>query len=329
MSIRQVAFAAAVAALVIVPASAASALEATDPEPIAFTATTATITVGQPITATLQLGDWWSEKCVTSATGEQCPDPSSVHVTLDGRTVIEQLPIDAQTLQVALYDRAQDLSVGVHTLTAGCNAPFTCATTTPLKVTVQAASLSVDGRVETDEAHPTGAVVTALLSGDVIDQYLGCACSLDPAGSWSVSITDADGAKVFTRTIAVKAGEGKDVSAYWNDVPSGGTFTARFAFTPSGSAASKFRVGSDEITYSSPAASTPQDDATPDPSAQVATTTTTRTPSLPLWLIAAGGALVLAALIATAVLVIRLASGPVLVLPRAVLEPGDPEEQDS
>lgn len=300
-----------------------------DTQPIAFTTTTQTATVGTAPSIALDVGDWWQSTCIAVPAGG-CDDTPTVELDEKGGStpLLTGIALDAATVRIDAFDLVDGLHAGTHVLTATCEAPFTCATTTPLTLTVSPAPLTVDGRVQTDDAHPTGAVVTALLSGAVLDQYEGCECTLDPAGTWSVAIEDAAGRTVITRTIPVAAGGSRDTSFYWNDVPRDAQFRATFSFAPSGRQAADFDVTSDTISYASPAAASAPVASTPDPQAQTPERTSARTPTLPLWLLVALGMLALAALVAIAVLVVRLALGPVLVIRRDVLDGAD-DRQDA
>jgi hypothetical protein len=309
--------------LVGAPAASASAILAGDPQPISFASTSESIVIGQPIQATLHLGSYWDDACVVADDGKSCSTPKTLHIVLDGETVLDDVEITSADVSVSVYRTARELHVGSHTVDAVCDPPFSCATTTPLTLTVTPAQLTVDGRVETDEHHTRGAIVSALLTGDVLDQYLGCDCSLDPAGHWTITITDDDDEQVVSRTVPVSSGTTKDVSFYWNDVRRDTHFTARFSFTPDGRHASDVAVTSDVVQYTSPEPTTPVTPATPDPAGGATAATAAHTPTMPVWVIVAGGAVALAVLIAIAALMIRVASGPVLRVPREELDGQD------
>ena len=91
-------------------------------------------------------------------------------------------------------------------------------TTTPFVLTVNPAAISTDVRITPDPATPRGAVVSLALNGPYVDNAYYGGYPI-PEGTWSVTVTDADGKDAFAASLPQAAGTVASANFYWSDVP--------------------------------------------------------------------------------------------------------------
>jgi hypothetical protein len=305
----RVAVIALVAAAMTGGAAGAAYGAATDTDPqFTFDSTSLTIEYGQGwyLQATARAADspeMWQATAGTVAGAPSGYAPIWSSFEVDSTTVIAYLaPADgARPLPAGTYSGTLELKIN-----AGAG-PDT-ATTPPATLTVTPAALGIDLKVGSDPSNPANAIVSARLTGDFADNYIPSSeptAGLSPAGTWTISISDADGEVAHEFTANRSAGDDVlGVSSYWSDVPPG-VYTARATFTLSGESAENFTV-----TQPSPLTFSP----TPQPGATSTATAAPPAPpaapdsglTLPGWIPIAAGILT-AGLIALAVVqIVRL-----------------------
>jgi hypothetical protein len=106
------------------------------------------------------------------------------------------------------------LSAGTHTLTVTRTAAYCGTDSGSVTVSVAKAALTVDARVTADPNAPGNAIITMLGVGDFVDNlvptwYLqgNTMAPRFPAGTWAMSIADADGHVVHKTSVATKFGD--------------------------------------------------------------------------------------------------------------------------
>ncbi len=180
---------------------------------------------------------------------------------------------------------------------------YTAQSSTSAQLTIEKAKLGMELRVLADPANSDGAIVTAKFTGRFVDEYSSSffpGSALSPAGTWKITLTDANGEVATERNVERVAGD--DVLAtsfYWADAEPGEQYTASASFTPSGDSANNFAIGAaQDFAYTAPesARPVPTSSATAKPDTSLPEATGF---SLPLWalilvivLIVALGALV-------------------------------------
>jgi hypothetical protein len=216
--------------------------------------------------------------------------------------------------QVYMSSWAQaPLVVGTHKLTLALTTELCGAQEVPATVTVQKAAMSVDGRLTADPNAPQNAIITMLAVGDFVDKltptYLlspdDAVSARFPAGTWNMSIADADGKVVHEMSVTTKYGDDPWATGYWAATPPDAQLTATATFTPSGTTGGNFAMAKPTpLSYSTaqetnPGLSKPADDGPPATAAPTGFT-------LPLWALVAGAVLAAGALALGIVALVRL-----------------------
>jgi hypothetical protein len=211
------------------------------------------------------------------------------------------------------------LSAGEHVLTASMDQRWEAGihyagtSTNTATIRVAPAKLAVDMRVEADPVSADQAFVTGRLSGRFIDELVPqpWASRTDPqlpAGTWAFAVSDANGTEAFRTEIPVEAGGAPLVSALWQGVPAGSTFTGTATFTPSGDSAADFEVtGADGVSFTSASAVAPAP-APVDEGAEPAPNPEPVVDTVPLWSLLLLGLLALAGIAGLVVTFLRLRS---------------------
>lgn len=174
-------------------------------------------------------------------------------------------------------------------------------------IVVTPAQIAVDLRVDSDDSNRRGAIVNAQLTGEYMDRTncYECVPSVSPAGVWTFTVTDTDGATVIEKEISSEKVASQFASFYWSDIPASSDFVASASFAPSGGASQNFEVAADKgVAFTSPPA--PESADVGAPPAEVREEPADVAPaSVPLWTVLASGALLLLLLIAAVVLLNR------------------------
>ena len=261
---RSAAAVALIAGVALSQTAVASATAADVPVVVEFTTSSATVEYGQywtfPMTAD---SDFFSEIfqpasftiTATGTPGTYAPVlslfSSSGNVTGNLAAPYEVAPLGAGSYTFSVSGSAAD---GVHT--------YTGKTPTPATLTVEKAKLGVELRVLADPSNGTGAIVTAKFTGRFVDEYSSSffpGAAQSPAGSWKITIKDADGAVATERNVERPAGD--DVLAtsfYWADAEPGEQYTASATFVASGVSANNFSVtAAQDFAYTAPESARP------------------------------------------------------------------------
>jgi len=221
------------------------------------------------------------------------------------------------------------LAAGVYTFKVTGYQPtgtdaYVASTPVPATLTVTKALLGIELRVLADESNGDNAIVSARFTGRFVDEYASSfypQTATSPAGSWTISIVDAEGTVVEERVIDRTAGD--DVLAtsfYWDGAEPGEQYTATASFVPSGTSGANFTVSAaNSFNYTAPDAqrAVPTSAATEKPAVGLPPEPDF---SVPLWWVILAG-IVIAALIAFAIVfAIRLGRLPAKARP----EPSPP-----
>lgn len=287
--------------------AAAEAAMADDPT-FNFDSPTLNITYGQ---------GWYFQ-----ATANNAPGPSfweAVDAELLGApagysTEFGSFKVDELTVVATIYSTGgqRPLAPGSYTATItlgeqeGLGAGR--VTTAPATLNVAPAPLGIDLRIGADPSNAANAIVAASFTGDFVQAYFTSEdpeSGLSPAGTWTITVSDADGNAVHEFTSTREAGDDVlAVSSYWSDVPPG-AYTARATFTPSGESAENFT-----ITQPSPvnfaAAQPPGAVSTAPPAPPTAPESESGGMTLPIWIPVVVGAVTAGLIALTVVQIIRL-----------------------
>lgn len=216
------------------------------------------------------------------------------------------------------YDVAP-LGAGTYTFSIGGTTSFgedsyTGKTPSPATLIVEKAKLGVELRVLADPSNGDAAIVTAKFTGRFVDEYQSsffAGAAQSPAGTWSITVKDADGEVAIERNVERAAGD--DVLAtsfYWADAEPGQQYTASAAFVPSGNSASNFSIGAAQnFAYTAPEEQrpVPTSTATEKPDASLPEATGF---GLPLWTVILVAVLIVALGVLVTILSVRLSRRP-------------------
>lgn len=254
----------AVVGLSQLPAHPAAAADY--PIPLAFTETSITIEYGQywgfGVDADVQFYDWIYKPATYEITSTSAPSDYKPTLGLyqqnwysdpTGSLTLpyEVLPLGAGTYTFSIKGTYND---GTDT--------YTAQTPTPATLKIEKAKLGVELRVLADPSNGTGAIVTAKFTGRFVDEYSSSffpGAAQSPAGSWKITIKDADGAVATERNVERPAGD--DVLAtsfYWADAEPGEQYTASATFVASGVSANNFSISAaQDFAYTAPESARP------------------------------------------------------------------------
>jgi hypothetical protein len=315
---RRLAAASIALVFTLLPAVAAPAADAADATPV-----TLSMTLSSP-DAPLVYGDTWNAVVAMQApTYCKCDVRVEVLVDDDVFTTItlnqQYNPDQVINGYVGSYDGDSIVQAGNHELTArvvSVTDPFNMGyqysgTSAPIDLDIGAADVTTDLLIAADPINADRAILTARLLGHFIErmpspaylsEYGDQRVAMLPAGKWTMSVTDQSGAEVWTREIPVEENGYPALSAVWDGVPRGSTFTGTASFVPDDSddaesftfaPAAKVSYTSAPLPASGEPAQTPADEAVPadqeDPT------------GLPVW--ALGGAALLAIISVVALVV--------------------------
>lgn len=202
------------------------------------------------------------------------------------------------------------LPAGTHRLDAALTLPdgAVLRTDEPLTLEVAQNSLEAAVRLDADPGDRSGAVIEASLGGEYlqyVNSYHVAQPLRMPAGTWSVAVTDGDGAEVFAEQRTVPAGGDAAASWYWAEVPADGAFTASASFALAGEAEGNVSVRQPATASyeSAEAVAAPIVEITP--TAQPEPTVGDSVP-IPTGAVAVAGLLAFALLVTAIVLAVRL-----------------------
>jgi len=308
--------AAATAVSVLALTAVGGAAYAASPVKISFEATGST---------SIQYGEEWGYQvnlANTRCSQFDCTDALVLKFSGDnGTTVTARTNIYSfDGGYISQYDLPDALPAGAYSISAtyddpkdwaGTTNPGLAASNKPATLTIAAAPIAIDFRIESDPHQNTGAVVNAHLTGDYLDQLAGCYGSEEchePLGDgrWDFAITDDTGAAVVEKRISARGTKGQFASFYWHNVPAGSDFTATAKFTFAAADRKNYAVEpASSLSFTSPEAVAAGEPGSPE-IAPVAAEPQSR-PSLPLWAVLSWLLVIvlLAAVVATFALLVR------------------------
>jgi len=284
--------AAATAILVLALTAVGGAAHAQSPVKILFDATGST---------SVQYGGEWGYQVNlkhTRCDWLDCKDALTLKFSGDnGKTFTVTTDVYAsQTAYIGQYDLDDALPAATYSITAsfvdprnwaGEGDPGLATTNKPASLTIAAAPVAIDFRIESDPHQNAGAVVNAHLTGTYLDQLAGCygseACH-EPLGDgrWDFVITDDTGATVVEKRITARGTDGQFASFYWHSVPAGTDFAATVTFTFAAEVRKNYAIEpTSAVSFTSPAAVPAGEPGSPEiaPVAEEPQSS----PSLPLW----------------------------------------------
>ena len=229
--------------------------------------------------------------------------PSSAGVTGYLAAPYEVAPLGAGTYTFAVAGTGTDGSDD-----------FVGETPTPATLTVKKAPLGVELRVIADPSNGDAAIVTAKFTGRFVDEYSSSffpGSAQSPAGTWNITVTDADGEVATERSVERAAGD--DILAtsfYWADAEPGEQYTASASFTPTGVSANNFSISAaQDFNYTAPTAQrpVPTSSATEKPDASLPEATGF---GLPLWALIGIIVLIVGLGVLVTILSVRLSRRP-------------------
>lgn len=191
------------------------------------------------------------------------------------------------------------LTPGSYTLTVtfappGSSAP---AVSTALPVTIDPAELTFTLTTQEDPAVPEALIVSALLTRDFEDGYVG----VTPGGTWILRAVDESGAEVLSRELVVGTDDSRLWgSTYWADPPPGEKIT--LTVSASGAAA-EYSVADATTTLTT--AEAPAPPPTPEPTPAPDEVATLNAAAVPTWVLLGAGLAFLAAIVAIVVVLVR------------------------
>ena len=293
---RPTLMAAATALAVLAITAIGAPAHAASPVTIDFEATGAT---------TVEFGGEWGYQVDvgnTRCAHRTCTNSLVVTFTGDnGKTFTAKTDVFlSETSYVAPYTLPDALPAGTYTITANFRDPYGWAgspnpglasSNKPAKLTITAAPLAIDFRIESDPHQSAGAVVNAQLTGTFLDQLGGCYGSEEchePLGDgrWDFVIADKAGATVVEKSVTAKGSNGQFASFYWHDVPASSDFTATAEFTFEAADRKNYSVeAAAPLSFTSPEAVAAGEPGSPE--AEPVAEEVQASPSLPLWAVLA------------------------------------------
>ncbi len=250
------------AAIVVLPAAPALA---TDPPPVSWTGATS---------ATIEYAEYWQFDVSFPGTGTSeytfnntgapagytpavyvGPDPSnSMQLVGDVTVSPDAAPLGAGSYSFILHVKQ----------TYGSFVTYEGETATPAHLTITPAKLGLTVRAVPDPANPNVAIVSAAFTGRFVDEYGSSffpTSAVSPAGKWTFTIVDSDGAVALKRDVERQAGSDVLAASFaWADAEPDTTYAISAEFTPEGTSGANFA-----ITPASPFGYTAPDNARPVP----------------------------------------------------------------
>ena len=183
-------------------------------------------------------------------------------------------------------------------------------TPTKAQLTIEKAKLGIELRALDDPSNQSGAIITARFTGRFVDEYQSSffpGAAPSPAGTWKISIKNADGTVATERNVERAAGD--DVLAtsfYWADAEPGEQYTASATFVASGVSANNFSIAAaQDFAYTAPqsARPVPTSSATSKPDTSLPEATGF---GLPLWVLILVGVLIVGMGVLVTILSVRV-----------------------
>jgi len=308
--------AAATAVVVLALTAVGGAAHADSPVKIVFKATDG---------SNIQYGGEWGYQVNlknTRCASLDCEGALTLKLSGDnGKTFTATTDVYAsETAYIGRYDFDDALPAGKYSITASfadpkgwvsVGNPGMAASNKPATLTIAAAPVAIDFRIESDPHQNTGAVVNAHLTGTYLDQLAACYGSEqchEPLGDgrWDFVITDDTGATVVEKRVSARGTDGQFASFYWHSVPAGSNFTATAQFTFTDADRKNYAVEpASGLSFTSPEAVPAGEPGSPEIAPVAAEPQSS--PSLPLWAVLSWLLVIvlLAAVITTFALLVR------------------------
>lgn len=305
------------AAIALQYVGGAPALGATDDAP------PASLTF-EPRAVAIEYGSAWGFEMLAKNSGcstRDCDDaltltirPANGSSTTVSETVVPISPQEAAYLNAYSTPELMALPVGDYEISGaisaadGTSLPMR-SRNEPASLRITPATVGIELRVASDENQPSGAIVSAQLTGEFANALADCfgsdLCHAKfPAGTWTLSIVDASGDLIISREFEKPQGASQFASFYWHDVPADSDFTASATFTPQANDAGNFSITSAfGVPFSSPKSDPVEIDEIPRSS--IETEQVENESTIPLWAAVAGAIAILVLGTSTAVIGLR------------------------
>lgn len=294
--------------------SANSAAAADYPIPLSFTETSVTIEYGQywgfGVDADVQFYDWIYTPATYEITSTSTPSGYKPSLGL-----YKQYWYSDPTGGISMPYEVPPLGAGTYTFSINGTYndgvdTYTAQTPTPATLKVEKAKLGVELRVLADPSNGEDAIVTARFTGRFVEEYTSSffpGAALSPAGTWKITVTDADGVVAIESNVERAAGDDTlATSFFWPDAEPGKQYTASAEFVPTGASANNFSIApAADFDYTAPVSERP----VPTSSASARPDASLPEPTgfgLPLWLLILAAVLILGLAVVTTILSVRL-----------------------